>query len=116
MSTGGKVRVLVSSHRVPSRTIEIQIPLGIQGGYFFRPTIERKIVYESVYDESQLRAIGEARRLSEELGLQLQIVDTANVNPVRRALSKFKPFRGAPPSLVLTKSWPVCGAEAGTPR
>ncbi len=105
MNTNGKVRVEVRSREVPVRTIELPKHIGTSSGYFFSYPGGHAVVYESVLDDSQQRAIDEAKRLSHELGLQLEIVDAAKSNPLRRTLSALISLGRSQPSLTLTTSW-----------
>lgn len=106
MTNGDKVRIAVRSHRVPVGVIEFQKPIEVQSGFSYSST-ERRVVYESIFDDSQLQAIEEARRLSRDLGLQLEIVDMASTNPLRSMISRITSLGRSTPSLVLTKSWPT---------
>ena len=111
MKSNGKVRVVVQSRWVPSGLTEVQRPMGISSGFYFAPSVERKVIYQSVLDETQARAIEEARRLATDLGLKLEVVDTARSNVVRRALSKLASSRGTLPSLSIKKSWSTATAD-----
>lgn len=96
MSKVGKVRVEVKSRRVPVRTVEFVthpiLPIGTIStsvGSFSGPGLrrERVVVYESVLDEEQRRAIDEGHRLACNLGLELEVVDKSKSSLLGRLLS-----------------------------
>lgn len=102
MTDGRSVRVLVRSRRVPVRTTVVQTPLYFPFGRLVQTAPRQEVVYESVYDEPQLRAIDEARRLSCNLGLQLRVVDATKSGVFNRFLSTMLGIKG--PLLILPDS------------
>jgi len=68
------------------------MPTGPNGVAFFPAYIECAIVYESALDNPQLRATDEAKSLSNDLRLRLEIVYMSRANPIRMAPSKLVSF------------------------
>jgi len=87
LSDTGTVRVVVKSRRVPVRTALVQTPHFSPAGTFITSTSRRTVVYESVFDEPQLKAIEEARQLSCNLGFEFKVVDQAKASRFGRILS-----------------------------
>ncbi len=83
----GKVQVVVKSRQIPSRTIEFAAHRMLPIGNFYNLGLERAVVFESVLDEEHRRAIGEGRRLANNLGLELEVVDRSKLGLFRRLLS-----------------------------
>ena len=106
MTPKGEVRLVLSSRRVPVRTVSVPTPVNTQTGLYFAPVSERRVVYDLVYDASQLEAMEEAKRLSEQLGLRLKVIDQSRISPFRRVLSRLTAHHGSGgPTLSLKKSW-----------
>jgi hypothetical protein len=89
MSFTGKVRVMVRSRRVPVETAVIGRPIITPHG-MFGTVPKRTIVYRTKFDQSDEEAIQEGRRLSSDLGLDLEVVDLSRLNPFRRLASSFR--------------------------
>ena len=102
MSPDGKVRVLVRSRKVPTRTIELRRPLYSQSGVMVGTQISQAVLYENSFDVSHQRAIEEAKKLSCNLGLDLEVVDRSTWNPLRRIVSALSGSHTPRPSVVLT--------------
>lgn len=101
MTPEGKVRVLVRSKKVPLRTFEVRRPLYSSSGVLLGSQTARGVVYGTSLDDSHAKAIEEGRKLSCNLGLELEVVDRSSMNPLRRVLSAVsRGSQGA--SLVLT--------------
>jgi len=113
MTAGDRVKIVVRSRKVPARVIEFQRPILLSSGLAVQST-ERRLVYESILDDSQREALEEARRLSRDLGLELEVVDTAKANSIWRTLSRFFSPRRSAPSLILTKSWPSHSSDVSS--
>ena len=99
MTDGRSVRVLVRSRRVPIRTTVVRTPVYFPFGTLVHTATRQEVVYESVYDEPQRRAIEEARRLSCNLGLKLRVVDATKSGVFNRFLSTVLGIKG--PLLIL---------------
>jgi len=87
MKPEGKVRVFVRSRKIPARIVDVRTPVFSPSGIYVGIARDRHIVYETVLDEEHRKAIDEGRRLSCNLGLELEVVDRAKSGPFRRALS-----------------------------
>jgi hypothetical protein len=101
MSSEGRVRVLVESRSVPTRTIEFYRPIYSPTGLLVGSERSSAVVYEPSYDSSHERAIEEGRKLSSDLGLGLEVVDKSRWNPVRRLVSALATGSARRPTLVL---------------
>jgi hypothetical protein len=93
LSGSGKVKVVVRSRRVPVRTVEFathpilpvgtySTPIGNMSNSGLRR--ERIVVYESVLDEDQRRAVDEGQRLACNLGLEMEVIDESKLGIFRR--------------------------------
>jgi len=91
MSNAGKVRVVVRSRRVPTGTRVIESPIFTPHGLFGTEP-RRVILYESRLEPSDEEAIQEGRRLSGDLGVDLEVVDLSNSNPLKRFAHVFLGF------------------------
>ena len=108
MSSDGKVRVIVTSRKVPIRTIELRRPLYSQSGLLVGTQTSQAVLYENSFDDSHLRAIEEAKKLSCNIGLDLEVVDRSTWNPLRRVVSALLSRHATSPSVVLT---PLSGVD-----
>jgi hypothetical protein len=87
MMRDGKVRVIVRSRKVPSRTIDLTEPVYSTSGMLMGTRRNRLVVYEDVLDDAHKKAIEEGRRLSCDLGLELEVVDRSKAGLFRRLLT-----------------------------
>jgi hypothetical protein len=96
MSDAGKVKVVVRSRKVPLRTVEFATHPIFPVGTYSTPVSspwnsglrrERVVVYESVLDDEQRRAIDEGQRLARNLGLELEVVDESKFGLLKRVRS-----------------------------
>jgi hypothetical protein len=87
MTDIGKVRVLVRSTRVPVRTTVLRRPVYSHHGIRISTDEELKVVYEDVLDEQSKEAIRHASKLSQSLGLRLELVDMPKKNLFGRVIS-----------------------------
>jgi hypothetical protein len=102
MSPDGKVRVLVRSRNVPTRTITFSRPIISLSGLPMGTQTSRAVVFETSFDEHNRKAIREAKKLSCNLDLALEIIDRSKLNPLRRIISAFAGPQSHSPSLVIT--------------
>ena len=115
----GKVQVVVRSRKIPVETIELNLTRMSSPGALVAKERNRAILYRDALDEENQRAIQEGRRLADEMGLRLEVVDESRSSFFRRALSSLG--RGSPssPKLVITPVYapvlagPSCGASSG---
>jgi hypothetical protein len=115
----GKVQVVVRSRKMPAETIELNLTRMSYPGTLVAKQRNRAILYRDVLDDEHRRAIQEGRRLADELGLRLEVVDESRSSFFRRVLSSLG--RGSPssPKLVITPVYaPVlagatCGGSSG---
>lgn len=111
MTPEGKVRVLVRSKKVPLRTFEVRRPVYSSSGVLLGSQTDHGVLYATSLDDSHAKAIEEGRKLSCNLGLELEVVDRSGLNPFRRVFSALSGgYRG--PSVVLT----AAPAEANPAR
>ena len=87
MSSGGKVRVMVRTRKVPVGTTIVTKLMFTPSGVFLGSTTSRVTLFDSRLDDAHRTAIKEGRRLSRRLGLDLEVVDASKSNPFRRLLS-----------------------------
>jgi hypothetical protein len=89
MSSEGKVRVVVRSRRVPAGTVDFHEPIysGSAAGLLVGARRSRLVLYSNVLDEQHRKAIEEGNRISQSLGLQLEVVDASRQGILRRMLS-----------------------------
>jgi hypothetical protein len=102
MSPEGRVQVFVRSRKVPVRRIAIQRPVYSSSGLIVGTQIHYAIVYDTALDYSHQRAIEEARKLSCNLGLDLEVIDRTAANPLRRLVSAVRGGRTPQPILSLS--------------
>jgi len=104
MSSDGKIRVVVRSRKVPSRTVEISEPVYSTSGIPMWTRRNRLIVYDYVLDEEHNKAIQEGRRLACSLGLDLEVVDATRRGILGRVRSSLGRGHGRRPTLEITPS------------
>ena len=104
MSSGGKVRVVVRSHLVPVGTKVVTIPVFTSSGVRVSSRTERIVQYESRLDKTYERAIKEGKRLSCNLGLELEVIDSSLQGPVHRIRSSFGLANSKGPMIVVSPS------------
>lgn len=104
MSPDGKVKVIVRSRRVPSRTVDLSQKMYTPAGTPMGTKTSRLVVYDYVLDEEHRRAIEEGRRLSSNLGLDLEVIDTSRRGGFGRALSSLRFWGIQGPRLLVTLS------------
>jgi len=75
MKSDGKIRVIVRSRKVPSRTFDFSEPIYSPFGIPMGTRSNRLVVYDYVLDEEHRRAVEEGRRLACNLGLELEVID-----------------------------------------
>jgi len=85
--SNGKIRAVVRSTRVPVGMTTFSLPGSIATGQAGATSV-RSVIFANVLDESQRRIVDEARRVARASNLELEVVDLARQNPVRRALSR----------------------------
>ncbi|HUK79583.1 MAG TPA: hypothetical protein VLU91_02840 [Nitrososphaerales archaeon] len=102
MSSGGRVKVVVKSRRVPIRSLEVSHPVFTPSGMLVGATKKRVVVYGFALDEGYRRAIEEGNRLSSSLGLELEVVDTSKSGLLRRVLSHIQRRSLALPTFMVT--------------
>lgn len=111
MSSSGKVKVVVRSRRVPVRTVEFATHPIMPVGTYSTPVgnlsssvlrRERVVVYESVLDEDQRRAVDEGHRLACNLGLELEVIDESKRSIFKRLWSSFGRSSSGIPGVVVS--------------
>ena len=102
MNPEGRVQVMVRSSKVPNGTMEVTVPLFSTSGFPIGFRRDRVVLYDSAFTNDHLRAIEEGQRLSNRLGLKLEVVDLSRSNILRRLLSVFSRSAREQPSLVVT--------------
>ena len=115
MSGTGRLKVIVHSRRVPTRTIPVGRSAGLPLGIRTRPYITQAVLYEDALEGAHLRAIEEARRVSCDLGLELEVVDLAKLSPLGRLLDGLIRGFAASPSIEISPGQaiaPGSGADA----
>jgi hypothetical protein len=117
--SGGKVRVVVRSRRVPSRVFKfyetMYSPWGIRTG----TKTNRRILYDYVLDEDHQKTIEEAHKLACSLGLPLEIVDSGRQGFFGRLLSSLGRGGVGNPTVVVsppTKTMPPDSSPVLTRR
>ena len=108
----GKIRVVVHSRMVPSATFVVKRPLVTPAGLWVGDDVARKVIFRAALDAEQQNAVDEGRRLAEEMGLELEIVDEAKAHFLRRALRSLGGGFSASPRLVITPSSGTLGGAA----
>lgn len=103
MSTEGKVQVVVRSRKVPCGTTEVSLPLFSPLGLRMGETRDRMVLYESVLDEMQHKAIDEGKELARAMGLELEVVDESKVNFLNRVASALSRRSFRPPALLIAQ-------------
>ena len=102
MISKGKVQVVVTSRRVPTRTVSISQPVYTMSGIRLGSQKDLRVVYGSELDQEHERAIEEGRKLANRLGLELEVVDRSRVGVFRRILSSLGGGLPQGPTLVVT--------------
>ena len=119
--SGGKVKVVVRSRRVPVRTVEFAPRPASLAGPMMSPMVAasngtpavRGVVFESVLGEDHLKAIEEGHRIACSLGLELEVIDRAKSGLLGRMKSAFGLGGADAPDVVIS---PTHEAEPPTPR
>jgi len=100
VSPDGTIRVFVSSRKVPARRIAIHRPVYSPSGVVLGTQTNYSVVYEKELADSHQRVIEEAKKLSCNLGLTLEVIDRSISSPFRRLISTIT--GGRTPQLVLS--------------
>jgi hypothetical protein len=79
----GKLQLVMKSERMV-RIVEFDMPIMTRYGKV--GTKKRATVYEYVFDEGQMRAMSEARKLTNESGLVLEVTDLSRQSGLRRMI------------------------------
>jgi len=87
MSLNSKVKVVVKSRRVPVGTVDVSLPSYSPSGVFIGLQTRRAVLYDTSLDTTHRKAIEEGRRLSDTLGLQLEVVDASKSGLFDRVLA-----------------------------
>jgi len=87
MSLNSKVKVVVRSRKVPVRTVDFSLPSYSPSGVFIGLQTRRAVLYDTSLDATHRKAIEEGRRLSDTLGLQLEVVDASKSGLFARVLA-----------------------------
>jgi len=106
MNSDGEVQVIVSTKRVPAYTVESTRPVYVPTpiGSFSTSWKEYAVVYETVLPDNDKAAIQEAQKISNSLGLSLEVVDRAKVSVLRRFFSSLGRPHPGPRIIVSTPS------------
>jgi hypothetical protein len=104
----GKVQVVVRSRRVPSRLIYVNRLQITYSGLWLGGDGGRVVLYESILDDEHKRAVEEGKRLADQLGLELEIIDESKSSLIKRALASFG-RRLQSSKLVITPSYSPMG-------
>jgi hypothetical protein len=80
----GKLQLVMKSERMV-RIVEFDMPIMTRYGKV-GATKKRATVYEYVFDEGQMRAMSEARKLTNESGLVLEVTDLSRQSGLRRMI------------------------------
>lgn len=87
MRSEGKVRVIVRSRKAPARVVDVSLPTFTPSGVFIGMARNRRVVYDHVLDDEHRRAIEAGRKLSSDLGIELEVIDAGRRNVLGRVLS-----------------------------
>jgi hypothetical protein len=87
MRSDGKIRVIVRSRKVPSRTFDFSEPVYSPLGALVGTRSSRLVVYDYTLDEQHRRAVEEGQRIACNLGLELEVVDRSRSGLFARVLS-----------------------------
>ncbi len=104
MSPEGKVRVVVRSRRVPTRIVDLSVPEFAPSGVRMGSKTHRVVLYDYILDGDQKKAVDEGRRLSCDLGLELEVVDRSQMGLLKRMLSSFGRNGSSYPMVVVSPS------------
>ncbi len=118
MRTEGKVQVVVKSRKVPIDEVCYTEPVYSASGFLVSSTVRRVLLYGTTLDEEYQKAIDEGRKVSQSLGLNLEVVDAARRGVVGRILSILGFHTPGRPIVVvapLTAEAYVCITENLTP-
>ena len=113
--------MVVRSRRVPTRLVEVRSPrFSHPGGWMSTPSV-RAVEYESKLDEENLKAIEDARRIADQMGLRLEILDESRSGLITRALAALRRGFAPSPKLVITPAYAPpgdgpCVGAIGTAR
>ena len=115
MKPDGKVRVLVKSRRVPAGTIDVPRTLFSFSGLPLGTATDRLIRYDRFLDEEHQTAVEKARRISDDLGLDLEIVDLGRQGFFGRLLSSLGLGGRGGPTIVVSPSYGASSPEIPQP-
>ena len=112
MSTAGKVRVVGRSKRVPVETAVFGRRVVTAHGVF--GAVPRHVIlYNSRFDRRDEEAIQEGRRLSSDLGLDLEVVDLSRTSRFKRLALAFL-GDGSPTTIIHAPSLGMPGLVAAS--
>jgi hypothetical protein len=83
-TTNGKLQLVIRSEKM-ARVVEFDVPIMTRYGKV-GVTKKRATVYEYVFDEGQMRALSEARKLANASGLVLEVTDLSRQSALRRMI------------------------------
>jgi hypothetical protein len=92
----GSIKVSVSARKVPVSTISYQRPIYTVNGVLVAMANDRVLVKSVVLDDSSRRVVDEARNLSRNLGVTLEVLQEGD-GPLRK-LASFLSGRSQTPS------------------
>jgi hypothetical protein len=72
----------------------------------------REIIYETRLEEDHVKAIEDGRRLADQLGLKLEIIDESRLSLARRVLTLLVGGLSQSPKLVITPSYAPVSSPA----
>jgi hypothetical protein len=81
-TTNGKLQLVIRSEKMV-RIVEFDVPIMTRYGKV-GVTRKRATVYEYVFDDGQMRALSEARKLANASGLVLEVTDLSRQSALRR--------------------------------
>jgi hypothetical protein len=101
MRSDGKIRVIVRSRKVPTRTFDFSEPVYSPLGVPMGTRSNRLVIYDYVLDERHRKAVEEGHRLACNLGLELEVVDRSR-SGLSRFLSRLGRASSSHPSMIVS--------------
>lgn len=115
MKSDGKVKVVVKSRRVPAGTVDVSGSVFSPSGFLLGTRKDRMIRYDYVLDGEHQVAIEHAQKISDDLGLNLEIIDAGRHGVITRLFSSIGLRRGGRPTIVVSPSIGAVCSEISQP-
>jgi hypothetical protein len=114
MSANGRVRVVVRPRKAPVGTALLSTPLFTSSGHLLGYQTNRITLYGRELDAEHQRAVEEARRISDLLGHEIEVVHSGKWGLLGRVLSSLGFDGFGRPSIEVSPACPACSSPSSS--